>query len=113
MRAGILRDRIRLERFVVTADAVGAPERQWEVVGEVQCQIMEQSARTYEYMGAGTEVAEGTTRIRMREFPAATLDAAWRAIDVDRGDIYEIVAISPSRTRNDVTILARHGGTKR
>lgn len=113
MRAGILRDRIRLEKFVVAKDAVGGPERSWQLVGEVNCQIMEQSARTYEYFGTGTEVAEGSVRIRMREFPADRLDAAWRAIDIDRGDTYEIVSISPTRLRNDVTILAKRGGTKR
>ena len=112
MRAGILRDRIRLEKFTATEDAVGGPVRTWASVGEVNCQIMEQSAAK-EFYGSGTEVAEGTVRIRMREFPADKLDAAWRAVDVDRGDIYEIVAISPSRTRNDITIVARHGGIKR
>jgi len=112
MRAGILRDRIRLERFNIATDAVGAPDRQWQTVAEVPCQIMEQSAAR-EFYGTGTETAEGTVRIRMREFPAEKIDPAWRAVDVDRGDIYEIVAISPSRTRNDITIVARHGGIKR
>lgn len=113
MRAGILRDRLRLERFIAVADAVGAPDRQWQTVGEVQCQILEQSARNSEFFGTGTEVAEGAVRIKMREFPDGKLDPAWRGVDVDTGDVYEFIAVSPSRTRNDITIIAKRGGTKR
>lgn len=112
MRAGILRDRVKVQKFGAVKDAMGAPERTWEDVAEVSAQIMEM-AKSTEFMGTGTEVAEGTVRIRMREMPGQQFDPAWRLVDVDRGDIYEITSIVPSRVRNDLTVMARHGGVKR
>ena len=112
MRAGILRDRVKVQRFDITQDALGGPDRAWTDIAEVQAQISEQG-KSSEFFATGTEVAEGTTRIRLRELPGLAFDPAWRLIDVDRGDIYEIVSIIPSRVRNDLTVMARHGGVKR
>lgn len=112
MRAGILRDRVKVQKFTDQPDALGAPERQWQDVAEAQAQIMEQG-KSSEFFAAGTEVAEGTVRIRMRELPGLAFDPAWRLVDIDRGDIYEITSIVPSRVRNDLTVMARHGGVKR
>lgn len=112
MRAGILRDRVKVQRFVAAADAMGAPDRQWQDVTEVSAQIVEQM-RGNEFNAVGTDVAEGTVRIRMRELPGMAFDPAWRLVDVDRGDVYEVVDIVPSRLRNDLTVIARHGGARR
>lgn len=112
MRAGIMRDRVKVQRFVTADDAMGAAAREWQDVTEVAAQIVEQM-RGNEFNAAGTDVAEGTVRIRMRELPGMAFDPAWRLVDVDRGDIYEIVDIVPSRLRNDLTVIARHGGVSR
>jgi head-tail adaptor len=112
MKAGIMRDRVRVERFATAKDAVGAAERTWQTVAEVNCQILEAGAGR-EYFATATELAEGTTRIRLREIPGATIDPAWRLVDVDRGDIYEIVGVQPTAQRNDYLLICKHGGATR
>jgi head-tail adaptor len=112
MRAGTLRDRISIEQYVTAEDALGAAAKTWQAIGEVQAQIMEQQGGR-EFSANVADVAEGTTRIRFRETPTIHLDPAMRLVDVDRGDIYEIISIVPSRTRNDITVNCKHGGAKR
>jgi hypothetical protein len=97
MRSGILRDRVRIEQFITAEDALGAAAKSWVSLGEFQAQIMD----------------TGPGRVRLRETPGITLDPAMRFVDVDRGDIYEIVSIQPSRVRNDITVTVKHGGAKR
>lgn len=112
IKSGTYRDRIEIQAFVVSEDDAGAAARTWRALGQVNCQIMEM-APGMELFGAGTEVAEGTIRVRMRETPSITLDPAMRFRDVDRGTILEITQILPTRLRDELTVLCRHGGTKR
>ena len=118
VRAGTYRDRVRIERFVVATDASGGPARTWQPVteaganGEVAAQIMDIGVGQ-EFYGAGTEVAEIATRIRIRETPGLNLDPAMRLVDVDRGTIYEMVGIAPTRLREELVIRCKHGGTDR
>jgi hypothetical protein len=61
-----------------------------------------------------TDVAETTMRVRMREVPGyPAFDPSWRLVDVDRGDILEVVAILPSIRRNDLTLACKRGGVQR
>lgn len=112
MRAGILRDRVRIEHFTTAEDALGAAAKTWVSLGEFQAQIMD-TGPGREFSANVADVAEGTSRVRLRETPGITLDPAMRFVDVDRGDIYDIVSIQPSRVRNDITVVVKHGGAKR
>lgn len=112
MKAGILRDRVRVERFTVSDDAMGAAKKAWQTVAEVNCQILE-SGSGREFFATATELAEGTTRIRLRELPGENIDPAWRLVDVDRGHIYDIVGVQPSAQRNDYVLICKHGGARR
>ena len=112
MKAGILRNRVSIQRFGVTDDAMGAAKKAWQTVAEVNCQILEAGAGR-EYFATATELAEGTTRIRLREIPGERIDPAWRLVDVDTGDIYEIVGVQPTAQRNDYLLICKHGGAKR
>ena len=112
VRAGSYRDRVRIEEFIATKDNVGAAARTWESRGEVQAQIMEMAPGS-ELFNLGTEVAEGTTRVRIREVPGLAIDPAWRLVDVDKGTILEIVQILPTRLREELTLLCKHGGSTR
>jgi head-tail adaptor len=112
VQAGSYRDRVRVEAFDVSTDAGGGAARVWKKVAEVQAQIME-LAPGREFFGAGTAVAEGTVRIRIREIPDLNLDPAMRLVDVDRGTIFEIKQIVPTRLREELVVLCKHGGTTR
>ena len=118
VRAGTYRDRVRIEQFVTATDASGGPARTWSPVleagegGEVAAQIMDIGIGQ-EFFGVGTEVAEMTTRIRIRETPGFNLDPKMRFVDVDRGTIYEMVGIAPTRLREELVIRCKHGGTDR
>jgi SPP1 family predicted phage head-tail adaptor len=112
VQAGTYRDRIRVESFSVTTDAGGGAARVWTAIAEVQAQVME-LAPGREFFGAGTEVAEGTVRIKIREIPDINLDPAMRLVDVDRGTIYEIRQIVPTRLREELVVLCKHGGLAR
>ena len=112
VKAGTYRDRIAIQEFTVSEDAAGAAARTWRTLREVSCQIMEMMPGM-ELFGAGTEVAEGTIRVRMREVPDINLDPSMRFVDVDRGTILEITQVLPTRLRDEITVLTRHGGLKR
>jgi head-tail adaptor len=112
MKAGILRDRVRVERFTVSDDAMGAAKKEWQMVAEVNCQILEAGSGR-EFFASATELAEGTTRIRLRKIPGERIDPAWRLVDVDRGDIYEIVGVQPTAQHNDCLLICKHGGATR
>lgn len=112
VRAGLYRDRIRIEDFTVTEDATGAADRTWATVGEVQAQILEVPPGA-EMFGMQTEVAQGTVKISLRETPGIHLDPKMRFIDVDRGTIYEIVQIIPTRRHEEYVTLCKHGGMRR
>lgn len=111
-RAGIYRDRIDIQRFTASTDAMGAAVRTWSTIASVNCQIMEMAGGS-ELFGAGTEVAQGTVRVRLREIPNFELDPADRFVDVDRGTTLEITQILPTRLREELTVLCRHGGIAR
>lgn len=112
VRAGLYRDRIRIEQFAVTEDEVGAAGRDWTKVGEVNAQILEVPPGV-EIFGMQTEVAQGTVKISLRETPDIELDPAMRFVDVDNGTIYEIVQIIPTRRHEEFVTLCKHGGMKR
>jgi head-tail adaptor len=111
MRAGFLRDRVIIEQPVRATDATGASSTTWEFVAEVAAQIL--AGRGVEGMRSGTEIAEGLVSIRMRELPGLAFDPAWRLTDKDSGTLYDVIAIQPSRKRNDLTVTCRYGGSKR
>jgi head-tail adaptor len=118
VKAGTYRDRVRIERQAVNKDAAGGSKRVWEtaieigVAGEVSCQILERGTGM-EFFGAGTEVSEARTRIRLREVPGFNPDPSWRFVDVDRGTIYEIENIAPTRLREELVVSCTHGGVTR
>lgn len=110
MKAGRLRDRIRLERFATVIDATGSPAKAWTVVAERAAEIRFVSGR--EYFAAGSDVSESTVRITIREIPdlGGRLDGELRAIDVDKGDVFDITAVLPSISGADVVLAAKMGG---
>lgn len=110
MKAGRLRDRIRIEEFTTVVDQTGAPTKTWTPVVERQAAITFVSGR--EYFDAGQDVSENVVRIFIREVPELRLDAMLRAIDVDRGDTFDVTAILPTGFRNDVTLVCKTGGSK-
>ncbi|MDX0514886.1 head-tail adaptor protein [Sinorhizobium medicae] len=112
MKAGVMRHRVRVERFTTADDAMGAAKKTWALVAEVNCQILEAGAGR-EYFATATELAEGTTRIRLREIPGQRIDPAWRLVDVDTSDVYEIVGVQPTASRNDYLLICKYGGAKR
>jgi head-tail adaptor len=112
VKSGFYRDRVDIQEFVVSEDAMGAADRKWMSVGEVNCQILEVPPGA-EMFGMQTEVAQGTVKISLRETPNIHLDPAMRFVDVDRGTIYEIVQVIPTRRHEEFVTLCKHGGMKR
>lgn len=112
-RAGLYRDLIDIQAFEATKDHAGGAAKAWKTVATVNASIVEISSRVYERTGAGHETGEGTTQIKLREVPDIRIDPNMRIIDVDRGNEYDIVSVSPSRVRNDYTLLCKHGGPRR
>lgn len=111
MRAGTLRDRVIIEKPVRAVDASGAAATEWSTVTEVAAQIF--SNRGAEFFRSDSEAAEAVVTIRIRELPGIPFDPAWRLVDKDQGTIFDVVSIQPSRKRNDLSVICRHGGTKR
>jgi head-tail adaptor len=109
MKAGILRDRVRIEQALETLDANGGVVKTWTALRETPAQIMTLSGR--EFFMAATDAAGADCRIRMREQPGiVAMDPRLRLVDVDRGDVFDIVAVLPSRLRNDLTLAVKRGG---
>lgn len=110
MRAGRLRDRIRIEAAEYGEDAAGAPVKAWAELATVQAQIMNRTGR--ESNGVGTDVAEQTVQIVMRRIPGVEIDPAMRAIDVRRDHVFDIVGVRPSQFYNDMILDVKRGGAR-
>lgn len=110
MRAGRLRNRIRIERSTPTSDAAGSPIKVWVTLVERDAAISFVSGR--EFFALGQDVSESTVRISIREIPdlPGRLDGELRAIDVDTGAIYDVTAVLPTAARNDVLLACKMGG---
>jgi SPP1 family predicted phage head-tail adaptor len=112
MRAGVLRDYVKLQRPVEAVDATGAIARTWADVASVHASISQTTGR--EYFASGGEVSEGNIRIRVRELPEhPDFDPSWRIVNVDTNEQYDIINIVPNRLRNDLMVACRLGGVKR
>lgn len=112
MKAGTLRDRIRIETPVEVIDAVGGASKAWQLVAEVNAAIYP-GAVGREATAAGTDFSEVSASIRFREIPGQTPDPLWRFTDVDRGAVYSVVVMQRSRLSNEWTAFCKMGGARR
>lgn len=109
MRAGPLRDRIRIEEPGNGRDALGAPKRVWTpLVEHWPAQISTYSAR--EYFATGREEAADVVKIVCRYHPSAVnVTAGCRAVDELRGIVYAITACLFDDKRTILTLSCLSG----
>jgi head-tail adaptor len=112
MKAGTLRDRIRIDTPVETRDAAGAAAKAWQEVATVNAAIYP-GAIGREATAGGTDFSEVSVSIRFREIPGKIPDPMWRFTDLDRGAIYSLVAVQRSRLSNEWTAYCKMGGARR
>lgn len=112
MKAGTLRDRIRIDRPVDAVDSVGGAVKSWALVAEVNAAIYP-GAVGRESTAAGTDFSEVNASIRFREIPGEMPDPLWRFTDIDRGAVYSVVALQRSRLAGEWTAFVKMGGARR
>lgn len=112
MKAGTLRDRIRIDKPVAGTDTVGGAVKAWQEVATVQAAIYP-GAVGREAALAGTDFSEVSASIRFRELPGEMPDPLWRFTDIDRGAVYSVVALQRSRLANEWTAFCKMGGARR
>lgn len=109
MKAGRLRQRVRLEKPVKTRDGFNSPTPVWITVFEQDAEVTSINGR--EFFGSDRELAEVTWKIVIRAHPTEKPEPSWRAVDVDDGAVYDFVAVLPSRQRDFLTFAAKSGST--
>lgn len=109
MKAGRMRNRLRLEKPVKTRDGFESPVKVFEPVKEQDAEVSALTGR--EYFGSDRELGELTWRITFRSIPDETVQPDWRGVDVDNNTVYDFVAILPSRQRDFVVVAAKSGST--
>lgn len=100
MRAGQLRNRVTLERRVQGQDELGQPIDEWLALGIVPASIEPLNGR--EYLAAGAEQSEVTTRIRIRYF-AGLLPADRVTHDATQYDIKSV--IDPQTRKREIVLM--------
>lgn len=106
MRAGRLRDRLTLQAYVETKDAIGGTVQEWQDVRKVWAEVRGVSGRNF--MSASAEQAEITSEILMRYRPG--IEAGMRLV---RGtDVYTIVAPLPDAKRTELRCMCTRGVKK-
>jgi len=109
MKSGRMRQWLRVEQPVGGVDGFEAPTKTWTPVFEQDGEATSVTGR--EYFGADRELAEVTWKVVMREHPDHEIKPNWRAVDVDSGEVYDFVAVLPSRQRDFLTIAAKSGSS--
>ena len=109
MKAGRMRQRIRVEQPVKSRDGFESPKPVWTPVFTQAAEVSSINGR--EFFAGDREIGEATWKIYMRAHPDHAVDPSWRAVDVDTGAVYDFVAVLPSLHRDFVTIAAKSGST--
>lgn len=112
MKAGTLRDRILIEKPVVTPDAIGGASKQWQEVATVNAAIYPGTVGR-EAAGAGSDFSEVSNSIRFRELPGELPDPTLRFTDIDRSAVYSVVVLQRSRLSGEWTAFCKMGGARR
>ena len=103
MRAGQLGKRIRIERLQSGVDEIGQPITGWSPVFDAWASMEPLTGR--EYIAAGAEQSEVTTRVRLRYRPGITI--------ADRvcheGKLFNIVSVIDYRCDHRELILMCKG----
>lgn len=108
MRAGPLRDRIRIDEPVPAVDGMVAPRHEWQPLWECAAEISTTTAR--EFFSQQRENAIDGVRIVMRYPPVGiNVTAACRVTDINRGIIYAIDAVLFDNKRTRMTLAATSG----
>ena len=109
MRAGRLRDRVRVERPVSTQRSSGAETITWSLVAVVWAQISPNSVRQRERLTGNMVLADMDALINMRWSPIIEdVNAKWRI--VHGTTIYNIIGVSNIDMRNrELELQARVG----
>jgi head-tail adaptor len=109
MKAGRLRHRIRIDVVTNGVDALGAPTKAWSQIAEVSAAV--ESLKGREYLAAGRDLGNATTKITIREVPGIHLDGTYRAVDLDTGAEFSITAVLRSHAREMLTLMAESGAS--
>lgn len=99
MSAGRLKERVTIERLTQGQDEIGQPINEWRVLGTVWAAVEPLNGR--EYLAAGAEQSQVTTRIRIRYF--AGLTSADRV--THEGTQYDIKSVIDPQTRREEIVL--------
>jgi SPP1 family predicted phage head-tail adaptor len=109
MKAGRLRNSIRIDRAAISQDDLGAPIKTWVPLVTVHAEIASVTGR--EFFASSQDQPEVTTRIFVRETPGVVVDADCRITNLDDGSIYDVVAVLPSTIGEMLTIIAKRGAS--
>jgi len=109
MKAGRMRNHLRLEKPVKTRDGFESPMKVFELVVEQDAEVSAVTGR--EYFGSDRELGEVTWKITFRSIPGEIVEPNWRGVDMDDNSVYDFVAILPSRQRDYVVVAAKSGSS--
>jgi head-tail adaptor len=109
MKAGRLRQRLRIEKPVPARDGFQSPVKEFSLVVEQDAEITSVTGR--EFFGSDRELGEVTWKITFRSIPDQIVEPSWRGVDVDSGAVYDFAAVLPSRQRDYVVVAAKSGSS--
>lgn len=98
MRAGLLLNRVKIQKHQRIKDAAGQYIESWEDVAQVWANIRHLSGSESIKAGAVTSVVNASIRVRSR----TTVDASCRVLHDDRAYDVEAVLPGPSKTYIDL-----------
>ena len=102
LRAGMLRDRITIQRKTGGKDAWGQPfPDAWEEYTKIWCNFRFQSGSESIRAGADVSIVRGSARARWR----TDIDAGMRVLHL--GAVYDIEAILPGGTRQYIDLVCK------
>ena len=107
MRAGRLRDRVTIENFTVTKDAIGGEVRTWATHKTRNCSIEPLNGK--EFFAAQSESTEVEVKIRFR-YESGLLNAKYRIVDnrMSPQVIYDIESIiDPSNRHQELIAMCK------
>lgn len=99
MRAGVLDQRVRIQKPSLLTDQIGQPIDAWVTLGECWAQVSPLQGR--EFIAAASFQSEVSAKIRMRYRPGIT--SAMRVIHGQ--DVYQINAVIHIKSGRDVLEL--------